>query len=351
MINFYLSDFNYNPKYRSYLVDILKPLFPDRKLERYSLTDIPFNLVDNISQSDFFLLPLCWNYYLERDQTHLVLDLIQTAQNNNKKILIFVLGDYYYKLPKSTNIIGLYTSPYQSRQNIKTIPLPVIVRDPLPMLDKIKISLSNFNTQPTIGFCGQTDPNLVISSIKMIKLAYQNFKYFVNFTNKYTGPMIPPTYLRKQVLDILERSNKVHSEFIRRLRYQGVVKKKGYSLEQLRKDFYHNIEKTGYTICIRGTGNFSARFYETLALGRIPIFINTNSILPFNDIIEWKKHIIWIEQNEISNIIKIIIDFHNNLTQDSFKKIQMSNRKLWENYFSFPGFTHQLISYLKKERN
>ena len=78
MINFYLGDFKYNPNYRSYLVDILKPLFPDRKLERYSLTDIPFNLVDNISQSDFFLLPLCWNYYLERDQTHLVLDLIQT---------------------------------------------------------------------------------------------------------------------------------------------------------------------------------------------------------------------------------------------------------------------------------
>ena len=185
MINFYLSDFKYNPNYRSYLIDILKPLFPDRKLEKYFLTDIPFNLVDNISQSDFFLLPLCWNYYLERGQTHLVLDLIQTAQNHNKKILIFVLGDYYYKLPEFANIIGLYTSPYQSKQNVKTIPLPVVIRDPLPMLDKIRICLSNYNIQPTIGFCGQTDPNLVISSIKMIKLAYQNFKYFVNFTNKY----------------------------------------------------------------------------------------------------------------------------------------------------------------------
>ena len=35
--------------------------------------------------------------------------------------------------------------------------------------------------------------------------------------------------------------------------------------------------------------------------------------------------------------------------QDSFRTIQMSNRKLWEDYCSFPGFIHQLISYLKKE--
>jgi len=348
MINFYLGDFNYNPNYRSYLVDILKPLFPDRKLEKYSLTNIPFNLVNNISQSDFFLLPLCWNYYLERDKIYLVLDLIQTAQNNNKTILIFVLGDYYYKLPQATNIIGLYTSPYQSKQNVKTIPLPVIVRDPLPMLDKIRISLPNYNTQPTIGFCGQADPYLVISSIKMIKLIYQNMSYYLYMSKKYSGPIIPPTYLRNKILNILEKSLSIKSDFIRRDRYQGGKSKNVKSFELLKREFYQNINNAHYTLCIRGTGNFSARFYETLALGRIPIFINTDCILPFNSLIDWKKHVIWIEQNEISDISSIILDFHDRLTQDSFKSIQISNRKLWEDFFSFPSYIHQLISYLNK---
>ena len=41
MINFYLSDFKYNPNYRSYLVDILKPLYPINNLEKYSLDKMP----------------------------------------------------------------------------------------------------------------------------------------------------------------------------------------------------------------------------------------------------------------------------------------------------------------------
>jgi len=351
MINFYLSDFKYNPNYRSYLVDILKPLFPDRKLEKYSLTDFPFNLVDKISQSDFFLLPLCWNYYIEREQTHLVLDLIQTAQNYNKKILIFVLGDYYYKLPESTNIIGLYTSPYQSRQNVKTIPLPVIIQDPLPKLDKRRISLSNYNAQPMIGFCGQADPNLLVSSIKMIKLIYQNMSYSLHRSKKYSGPIIPPTYLRNKILNIIENSHSIKSDFIRRDRYQGGKSKNAESFEVLKREFYQNISHTDYTLCIRGTGNFSARFYETLAFGRIPIFINTDCILPFNKLIDWRKHIVWVEKNDISKIILKILDFHNGLTQDSFNRIQMSNRKLWEDYFSFSGFTHHLVPNLKEKFN
>ena len=120
---------------------------------------------------------------------------------------------------------------------------------------------------------------------------------------------------------------------------------------QLRKEFYNNIDNTDYTLCVRGTGNFSARFYETLALGRIPIFINTDCILPFDDIIDWKKHVIWIEQNEIADINSIILEFHNSLNLDSFTCIQNNNRQIWEEYFSFPGFIQKLTSYLKKEFN
>ena len=122
----------------------------------------------------------------------------------------------------------------------------------------------------------------------------------------------------------------------------------GKSFQRVRKEFYKNIENTDYTLCIRGTGNFSARFYETLALGRIPIFINTDCMLPFNDVIDWKKHVIWIEQREISEIATKIRNFHNGLTQDSFISLQIKNRKLWEEYFSFPGFIKNLTSHLIK---
>ena len=157
--------------------------------------------------------------------------------------------------------------------------------------------------------------------------------------------------MRKKILNILDRKSNLNTNFILRDRYQGGESKKKDTFQIMRKEFYQNIYHSDYTLCIRGTGNFSARFYETLALGRIPIFINTDCMLPFNDVIEWKKHIIWIEQNEISDIGLKILEFHNGLTQDSFTNLQNENRKLWEQYFSFPGFIQQLISYLKKELN
>ena len=80
-----------------------------------------------------------------------------------------------------------------------------------------------------------------------------------------------------------------------------------------------------------------------------PIFVNTDCILPFDDIIEWKKHVIWIEKNEILDINSIILEFHNGLTQDLFTNLQNENRQIWEHYFSFAGFIQELISYLKKE--
>ena len=347
----FIGNFTYKSEFRTLLVDLLKPIIPEIDLGKYQLTSPPVEIIPNHDESDCFLLPFNWNYYIKTKTVSVARKLIEQARDANKQILIWVIGDYYYSLPQFDNVIGFYTSQYQSMQNVRTISLPVIIRDPLSFLELDAINLREFNKIPSVGFCGQVDSNLIISLIKMAKLVWQNMRYSLNLSQFYSGPFIPPTYLRKKILNILNRSGDLHTDFFRRSRYQGGESKNMDSFQILRKEFYENIKNTDYTLCIRGTGNFSARFYETLALGRIPVFINTDCILPFNDIIDWKKHLIWIDEHEISNVTKIIIDFHNNLTQDSFKAIQMSNRKLWEEYFTFPGFTHQLISYLKKEIN
>ena len=58
--------------------------------------------------------------------------------------------------------------------------------------------------------------------------------------------------------------------------------------KQLRFEFIRNILSSDYTLCFRGSGNYSLRFYETLCLGRIPLFINTDCKLPFEDEINWR---------------------------------------------------------------
>ena len=135
MINLYIGDFDYDSNYRPFLVDILKPFFPKTNLEKYHLTHIDLEIIHNKYESDFFLLPFCWNYYIKTDTISVADGLIEEARKNGKKILIWVTGDYYFSLPQFDNVIGLYTSPYQSRQNVITIPLPVIIQDPHSYLE------------------------------------------------------------------------------------------------------------------------------------------------------------------------------------------------------------------------
>ena len=99
---------------------------------------------------------------------------------------------------------------------------------------------------------------------------------------------------------------------------------------------------------MRGTGNFSARLYETLAMGRIPIFINTDCILPFENVINWRNHVVWIEYDEVEQISDKIIEFHRSLSSMSFTKLQQDNRSLWEEYFKFSGFYNQFVNLLQK---
>ena len=94
-------------------------------------------------------------------------------------------------------------------------------------------------------------------------------------------------------------------------------------------EYYYNIRESDYILCLRGKGNFSIRFYETLLMGRIPIFINTDCLLPLMNHINWTEHVVWIEWEERHQIGEIVAKFHDNLSREDFSQLQLNNRKLW----------------------
>jgi hypothetical protein len=58
---------------------------------------------------------------------------------------------------------------------------------------------------------------------------------------------------------------------------------------KMESEFFQNIYENLLTVCIRGFGNYSVRFFQTLAMGRIPVFIESDSVLPFESQIEYNK--------------------------------------------------------------
>lgn len=145
---------------------------------------------------------------------------------------------------------------------------------------------------------------------------------------------------RNKYLNILTNSN-IKTNFIIRNGFwaPGIDKMKA------RYEYFNNIEKNIFTFCYRGAGNFSYRFYETLMMGRIPIFIDTNCVIPNFEILLSNNACVYIKEKDITSpeyiISKINTYFIDN--SNSLIQIQKNNRKLWETYYSPIGFLNNLI--------
>ena len=116
---------------------------------------------------------------------------------------------------------------------------------------------------------------------------------------------------------------------------------------QTRNEFINNIISSDYTLCFRGSGNYSLRFYETLCLGRIPLFIDTDCKLPFQNEIDWKSLCLWVNVENLENICEIIIDYHNSISEKKFIEKQLYCREVWVKYLSKEVFFgEQFYNYL-----
>jgi hypothetical protein len=102
-----------------------------------------------------------------------------------------------------------------------------------------------------------------------------------------------------------------------------------------KKEFEDNMNGNLFTLCYRGRGNFSVRFYETLMRGRIPIQINSSSIFPYEDEINYSDVGIFIEEDDLetTNIEKIVREYYNSKSADELLQNQKNNRRIYDEYF------------------
>ena len=84
---------------------------------------------------------------------------------------------------------------------------------------------------------------------------------------------------------------------------------------------------------MRGGGNYSLRLYETLCLGRIPLFINTDCVLPFENNIDWKELCLWVDENDLDRIGEIVLDFHSSISKKSLRISNYMQEKCGKNIY------------------
>ena len=218
---------------------------------------------------------------------------------SDKIKVFFIVDDHEHDFNRYDNQIIIRTSMLKSRKHCNEVILPYIWES-IPIFEPLKLT-----DKPIIGFCGLNSGN------------------------------------RTSTINECLNCNDVQCNFILRNQFWGGKPHDS----QLVEEFRNNIKSSHYIICNRGNGNFSMRFYQTLSAGRIPILINTDMELPFENLINWSNYIIMANTNE--ELIHKVIEHYK--TANIIDQQQRANMYL--EYFSNDNYPKHLLNYLNANYN
>lgn len=302
------------------------PLLFDMHFKQNELLSNYYNLVNTVKACDIVVFPIDYASFLKYKEAFKI--LAQDAKKHKKPIWIYTAGDFGL-----TNYIANSTTfrlgGFKSKLEVDNLIIPSFINDPYLTQIPDGFSVLEKTKKPSIGFVGHAQLGLQKLLKERIGHLKINVKRRLNKMLVDKQSFYPSSIKRASYLSLLARDNRLETNFMLRNKYRGGVTSKK-DKKKSTEEFYENIFNNAYTFCSRGVGNFSVRFYETLAMGRIPILLNTDCKLPLENEIDWSKHCVIIEEKEVSNMPDKIIEFHDNISSDYFKTIQSNNRKLWE---------------------
>ena len=313
---------------------ILKPFFQNGQWVNnnsyYNWNLNRINIVTDLKKSDVLCIPMPINYYYENKMIYLIKKYNEYCEKFKITGFGIISGDFGMEFPEFNDIVYFRMSGFRSSLSLKNQGFPASLSDQYKKIyETDEILIREKSLAPRIGFCGHATSNKLVYIKQSFKFFFENFKrFFQNPFRKDYEPLFQSGLKRFNILKNIENNKNLHTNFIYREKYRAGFK----NLDEKKRttiEYYDNILSSDYIICIRGTGNFSIRLYETLMMGRIPIFIDTDCLLPFTDKINWEKHIIQINWSDINNLPQIILNFHNNISDSNFKKQQKKNRELW----------------------
>ena len=308
-------------------------------------------LTDNLEEAHVAILPIYYELIGDVAAFEKVIEpFIKKVGLSNKKIIVFAGHDVSNPRIKIKNSIIFNSAINKSSKPENTYPFPHFFEDFIKQYHQNKYVAKIKGQIPVVGFCGYAPPlGLTLSKAKIIG-SLKLVANYVGLIKKFPGKA-SHSYRARAILGLLNskiiKTNlRLKANFAFGPEGQLNTGKTTQTDEDFRKSFVNNILESDYTLCVRGIGNNSIRFYESLCCGRIPVFVNTDCALPFDFLIDWKNLCVWVEEKDIDNIDKIVWEFHQKISNEEFIELQKKLRSLWEEYFSPVGFFKNLHLFL-----
>lgn len=325
-LNIYITDLLPDLKYLEILNPNLgfekrKNIFKDKDIFD-DFTESVFNLVKDISFADYILIP--HNYFQIKSDEEYIKKAESLSNSYSKKIIVFAIGDSYEEV-KIKNSIVLRMSQYSHKKLDNEIIMPAYAAD---LTYGEELSFRDKSDIPSVSFCGYAEDKSLL----------KNFIFYLKNTFWLRGTMKLGLYFRMKSIKILKRSKKVKTDFIIRRSYGANDRTIELDPVVARNDYKMNILNNDFVLAPKGDGNYSVRFFETLALGRVPILIDTDCTLPLEKDIDYSKIILRVNYRDIDKLDSIVSEFYKGISNENWLAMQENARNVFVKFLRIDSF-------------
>lgn len=263
-------------------------------------------------------------------------------KHNHRKILIFYLSDFSHKIGLGGEYV-FRTSLNRKRRDPKEHAMPGWSEDLVHHFSD-GVTLHERPQHPVVGFNGfaaAKNPALATR----LKQKLQMIAYRSGWEIGNVGAII-----RREVLEMLAKNSDidlratVHQGFFGGVQNHQTINSRLDQFTNVRQQYVNSLTQCHYTLCARGLGNYSFRFFETASCGRIPLYIDTHGVLPFENLVDYQGHMPIVKFENLKSVNDVLNSFHENLSNADFLELQKFWRNLWEEKFEPAGFFRSLAT-------
>lgn len=311
-------------------------LSPDDRVDRYGSLDSCYRIVDSPGESELALYP----FVLNGGERTTFIPFLREAEKRRLRTVVFGGGDLEPVMP-SESVILLHPGPTRGAQpHADALALPYLFTDR---------AAGDWNRpdapRPSVAFCGQGAIQPAIHLAQTVRRAAQHLQYRTR--PRVVPPPVPGHIrIRAAAIEHLRRHPGIDDHFIVHDDYRAGVSSDA-DRARTQTEFDENMRSSTYALCVRGTGNFSARFSEALSFGRIPLFVDTHCVLPLDWLIDWKSRCIWVDASDVDTIGDRLVAAHTDAIHDPLRSSQ-GLRELWESHLTHNGFFQLLPARLRE---
>lgn len=283
--------------------------------------------VPNVEEVMYLLVP--HNLGDLRGQAVYLDRVLGEARVAEKRAILFANQDDPSPIAYSNTIV-LRPSLYRSKRLPHEIVMPGQIED----LGSVHGHAPHAKGErPRVGFMGKAGFDSAKAALR-----YYVRNYFLR-----QGPEREGMYFRRRALGLLGRDARFDLTATARRHFSAHARTIEVPPEQARREYIESIKNCLFTLAPRGDGNYSLRFYETLSLGRIPVLIDTDMILPLEDRIAYDEFIVRVPSDQLAKLPDILFEFWQSHSEEELQIMQKKARRAFE-LLHVPAFLRTVLT-------